>query len=169
MAILKNCELWFAKLDPKRPNRKFNPENPTWEIQLRTKSKETKKEWETLGLNVKAVVPDEGDPYFRVNLNKKSLNKEGEPANPVKVVDAKLKEIDPTTIGNGSIGNVRIYQYEYTKKTGGTGIVSTVMAVQVTKHVVYTPKPSEDFDALDEDTETVGETKPTDDLPDADF
>ena len=36
MAILKNCELWFAKLDPKRPNRKFNPENPTWEIQLRT-------------------------------------------------------------------------------------------------------------------------------------
>lgn len=169
MAILKNCELWFAKLDPKRPNRKFHPENPTWELQLRTSNKDTKKEWEALGLNVKAIVPDEGAPYFRVNLSKKSLNKEGEPAKPVNVVDAKLKPIDPSTIGNGSIGNVRIYQYEYTKKAGGQGIVSTVMAVQVTKHIVYTPKPTEDFDELDVDTEMVNDSEPSDGLPETEF
>ena len=150
MAIIKNCELWFVKADPKRPNSKFNKKNPTWEVQIRTESKEVKKQWEALGLSVKAVVPDEGAPYFRVNLRKKSVKENGESSSPVGIKDGKLNPMDPNTIGNGSIGNIRIFQYEYTKEGGGNGIANVLMAIQVTKHIVYTPKArDDDFEETD--------------------
>ena len=144
MPIIRDCELHFAKLDPKRPNNKFNKTNPTWEVQIRTTDKAVKKLWEELELPVKAVVPDEGAPYFRVNLRKKSIKEDGEAASPIKVVNGKLEDMDPTSIGNGSIGNVRIFQYEYPKKDGGNGSASVLMGIQVTKHIVYTPKPRND-------------------------
>lgn len=142
MAKLYDVELYFAKLG--KPNGKFNKENPTWELQIRTTDKEKKKEWEALGLAVKAVVPDEGDTYFRVNLKKKSIKSDGSPNDPVKLIDGKLRPIDPDTIGNGSIGNIRIFEYEYKHPTKGTTKGFTLMTVQITKHIVYTPKPRED-------------------------
>jgi hypothetical protein len=154
MSIIENSELWFAKLDPKRPSSRFNKDNPTWELQIRTTSKEVRKEWESMKLAVKAIVPNEGEPYFRVNLRKKSIKKDGQPASPVQVVNGAKEEIDPTSIGNGSIGNVRIYQYDYTKKDGSPGVVSVLMGVQVTKHIVYKAKPRTDEFGTTE-TETV--------------
>lgn len=156
MTILRDCELHFVKLDPKRPNNKFNKQNPTWEAQIRTHSKEQKKEWEALNLPVKAIVPDEGEPYFRVNLRKKSIKVDGERSSPVNVVDGKLNPIDPNTIGHGSIGNVRIFQYTYEKPDGTEGIVSVLMGVQVTKLLVYTPKPRGD-DFGEEEMEVIEE------------
>lgn len=153
MAIIKDCELWFCKLDPKRPNNKFNKENPTWECQIRTTDKAVKKQWEELSLPVKAVVPDEGVPYFRVNLRKKSIKEDKDPASPIKVVNGKLEDIDPNSIGNGSIGNVRIFQYEFPRKDGGKGVASVLMGIQVTKHIVYKPKPR--GDEFGEETTTV--------------
>lgn len=153
--IIEGCELWFCKLDPKRPNAKFNKKNPTWECQIRTTNKDTRKLWESKGLNVKAVVPEEGDPYFRVNLRKKSIKEDGDEASPVNVVDGNLNPLDPNTIGNGSIGNIRIFQYEYTNVEAGNkkGIASVLMGVQVTKHLVYKAKPrDDDFEATEMET-----------------
>ena len=154
MSIIKNAEVWFAKLDPKRPNAKFNKQNPTWECQIRTTDKEQKKEWDEMGLIVKPVLPDDGVPYWRVNLRKKSIKKDGEPASPIKVVNGELDEVDPNTIGNGSICNLRVFQYDYTKKDGTPGLVSVLMGVQVVKHLVYKPKPRGDEFSMT-DTETV--------------
>lgn len=161
MAIISNAELWFAKLDPSRPNARFNKDNPTWEIQLRTTDRAVKKSWEEMGLLVKAVVPDEGDPFFRVSLRKKSVKEDGEPASPVKVVDSKLNDVDPNTIGNGSIGNVRVFQYDFTRGDGSKGRANVLMGVQLTKHIKYVAKPREDdnFGVMDNDTEVV-EMKP---------
>jgi hypothetical protein len=157
MPIVKDCELWFCKLDPKRPNNKFNRANPTWECQIRTTDKAVKKLWEELELPVKAVVPDEGPPYFRVNLRKKSIKEDKGAASPIKVINGKLDEIDPNTIGNGSVGNLRIFQYEYPKKDGGKGLASVLMGIQVTKHIVYKPKPrGDEFDETE--TETIDNT-----------
>ena len=114
--IIKNCELYFAKLDPARPNAKFNKKNPTWELQIRTSDQETRKQWTQMGLNVKPVVPDEGEPFFRVNLRKKSIKEDGEKASSVDVVDAQLNPVDAKSIGNGSVGNVKVFQYEYTSE-----------------------------------------------------
>jgi len=155
MAIIKNVELYFCKVNPKRPNAKYNKKNPTWECQIRTTSKDQKKEWEALNLSVKAIVPDDDSaPYYRVNLRKKSIKEDETAASPVKVVNGALQEIDPDTIGNGSIGNVRVFQYEYPREGGGRGIASVLMGIQVTKHIVYTPKPRDD-DFAETDTETV--------------
>lgn len=144
MALLTNCELWFLRCDPLRPNNKFDKENPTWEVQIRTSDKIQKKEWELLSLPMKAIVPDEGPPYFRVNLKKSSIKKDETPAAPVKIVDGDLNELYPNTIGNGSVGNIRIFQYDYPKKEGGTGIATILMAIQITKHIEFERKARED-------------------------
>jgi hypothetical protein len=142
MAKLYDVEIYFAKLG--KPNGKFNKENPTWELQIRTTDKEKKKEWEAIGLTVKAIVPDDGDTYFRANLKKKSIKSDGTPNEPVKLIDGKLRPIDPNTIGNGSIGNIRVFEYEYKDPMGATKKGFTLMTVQLTKHIVYTPRISED-------------------------
>jgi len=142
MAILKNVELFFAKLDPKKPNDRFDPINPTWEVQIRTRDKKQAKEWKDLSIGVK---PDEDDHgvFYKATLKKKSKKRDGEPQNPVSLVGGDLTAIDPTVLGNGSVGNVRVYQYDY-EIAGRKGIASMLMAVQVTTLKEYAPKPRED-------------------------
>ena len=154
MAILKAVELHFVKADPKHPNAKFNKKNPTWECQIRTTDKNVKNAWIEAGLAPKAVVPDEGAPYWRVNLRKKSVKEDGEAASPVNVVDGQMKPVDPNSIGNGSIGNIRIFQYEFKREDGSKGIASVLMGIQLTKHIVYVPKPRDD-DFGETETEVV--------------
>jgi hypothetical protein len=50
--ILSNVELFFAKLDPANPNSRFDKENPTWEVQIRTKDKAVAKSWKEQNLRV---------------------------------------------------------------------------------------------------------------------
>lgn len=142
MAILKNVELWFAKLDPKRPNNRFDSAKPTWEVQIRTRSKTQAKEWKDLKINVK---PDEDDDgvFYKATLKKKSKKRDGEPQAPVNVVTGSLEELDPNLIGNGSKGNVRLFQYDY-EIAGRKGVASMLMAVQVTELNEFRPKPRED-------------------------
>ncbi len=148
MAILKNVELYFAKLNPAKPNDRFDKENPTWEVQVRTRDKAQAKEWKDLSINVK---PDEDDQgiFYKATLKKRSKKRSGEDQNPVSLVAGDLSAIDPDKLGNGSIGNVRIYQYDY-NIAGREGIASMLMAVQVTTYKEYEPKPREDdFEMVD--------------------
>jgi hypothetical protein len=140
--ILRNVSLYYARLN--KPNSKHSPENPTWECQIRTENKEQKNEWIEAGLRVKAEVPDEGAPYWRVNLRKRSIKKDGAKASPPEVVGADLMPINPEIIGNGSIGNVQIFQYEYNSAMG-KGIASILMGVQVTKLIEFISSPRESF------------------------
>ena len=140
MAILKNVELFYPRLDPKKPNSKFNKENPTWEVQIRTRDKKVKAEWVKLNLKPKTVEDDSG-VFYSVTLRKKSKKKDGSDNEPVKVVNGSLEPINPMNIGNGSMGNIRLFQYEY----GEEGkIASMLMAIQITKLNEYIPKPAED-------------------------
>ena len=168
MALLKNCELHYIKCDPKRPNSSFNKKNPTWEAQIRTTDLEQKKEWDALGLKPKLLVgkegeENEGEPIltadgkkqWRVNLKKKSITKDGTAASPVKIVNGSLEDIDPNSVGNGSTGNVRIYQYEFDQEgKKEKGVASVLMAIQLKRHVVYIPKVRDDEFEM-EDTETI--------------
>jgi hypothetical protein len=158
MALLENAEIWFAKVVPARPNARFNRENPTWETQIRTLVQEVGERWEEQHIPVKAIIPKkgEGEPYWRANLRKKSL-KDGEPTGYVEVVDMQLQPIDPDTIGNGSLANVRVFQYEYKKEGGGVGVANVLMAIQLKKHIMYTRKPREDDFVADGETEFIPE------------
>ena len=155
MAIINNAELWWARLDPARPNDKFDKDQPTWEVQIRTKDREEATRWKKdLNLNVKSDEHD-GEAFFKVTLKKKSKKRDGAAVDPVKVVDSQLNDIDPNTIGHGSTGNVRVYQYDY-DVGGNQGIASMLMAIQITKLIKYDPSPREDtFELLDDPTEVI--------------
>lgn len=153
MAIIKRAELWYPHLDPQRPNNRFDKENPQWDIQLRTSSKVTKAEWEALGIKTKAVIPDDGPAYWTANLRKRTLKRDGSSTEPVKVVDGSQDYLDPNTIGNGSVGNIRIYQYEGKDKAGSSKLVAVLMEIQVTKLIKYKHEPRESF--TNEDTEII--------------
>ena len=167
MAILKNCEMHWIKCDPKNPDRTFE-KTGMWTVQLRTTDPEQRKEWADNGLKPKLQIHREGDEegmpmltpegkkQWRVNLQKRCFKRNGEAAEPVKIVNGKLEDLDSRTVGNGSIGNIRVYQYDSTTKEGEK--VSILMAIQVTKHVVYEPRgDAESFDF--EETEVVAPQK----------
>ena len=165
MAIIKNAEIHFVKCNPKRPNAKYNKKNPTWECQIRAHTKEKKEELVKLGLKPKAVRESEEGPvlYWRVNLRKKSIKEDGEKAGPVRVVDGNLNDVDPDTIGNGSIANVRIFQYGYKDADSGEdGKASVLMGIQLVKHILYKPKARDD-DFEETETEIVSADDDDDD------
>jgi len=113
MSVLQNVELFWPKLDPKSPVTPFG--TPVWELQVRSRDKAIAAEWKKIGCNVKTTDDDEGIYYF-INLKRKAIyEKTGEPATPVIVVDGDVMPIDPTSIGNGSVGNVQLFTkpYEY--------------------------------------------------------
>lgn len=159
--MIKDAELWFARLNPKYPNATFNPDNPTWEVQLRTSDITQRDLWKSQNLNVSLLTKrkegaDEDDPkvpqltedgkkIYKVNLQRRSLSKDGVKNSPVKVVNGQLEDVDTDTIGNGSIGNVTVFQYDYTNaKTKQEGVAAILKAIQITKHVVSVRGPSED-------------------------
>jgi hypothetical protein len=154
MALIKNAEIFFAKLNPSKPNRQFAPAVPTWELQLRTRDKEVKKAWEAIGINAKPIMSQDDETkfdYWRVNLSKKSIKADGTPAKPIVVVNGRLDAIDTDNIGNGSIANVRVTTREYIKD-GATKTAVTLAAVQIIKLVKYEPKAFDDaFDIVEGD------------------
>ena len=162
MAILRNCEIWFPKLDPERPNARHNKDNPTWELQMRTTDKDQKKEWNDHGIKTTAVREDKDDEespvlYYRANVRRKTIKANGDKSDPVSVINGKMEAVDPTTIGNGSIANLRIFNYDWTneeKQQSGTAAV--LMGVQLLKQIPYEPAPrDEDDEFTEEDFELV--------------
>ena len=179
MAILKNCEIWYVKANPKRPNKKMNPENPTWEVQCRTTEPAQREEWVELGFRPKLMQYKSGDnegenilhangkKQWRINITKHLYKRDGSNSSPVKVVNGQLDDIDPDTIGNGSIANIRVFQYKYQKKgSSEEGIASVLMSIQVTKHIIYKPKHnSEDFEMTETEVVQPPEEDEDDNLP----
>ena len=107
------------------------------------------------------MLTEDGKKQWRVNLQKRSRKEDKaiaavdwEHSKPVRVCNGAMDDIDPRSIGNGSIANVRIYQYEYKDKDGKDSVGNVLMAVQVIKHVVYKPAPRDDDFEMAE-TETI--------------
>jgi hypothetical protein len=131
--VIRGAELYWAKLDA--PVNPFNNPQPHWELQIRTRNKAESSVWEnTHKLNV-TLKNDEFGDFWQVNLKSKAFTRDGKPRKPVEVVDGNLMPIDKSILGNGSIGNVQIDTYTYTKPNKGIGF--SLKAVQVTKLVEY--------------------------------
>ena len=160
MPILHNCEVWFLRANPARPNAKFDKKNPSWEVQIRTRDRAQKNAWEAMGLKPKAVIPDDGSaPYYKTTLRKRTIKADGEKASPVKVTNGSLEDLDPDTVGNGSIANIRVFQYEYTSGDN-SGTANVLMALQVTKHIHYKPQKRDDEFEMTETEEVPLEEAP---------
>tara|TARA_B100000287_G_scaffold416823_1_gene451953 strand:+ start:136 stop:627 length:492 start_codon:yes stop_codon:yes gene_type:complete len=129
---IDNVELNWAKLA--KPVNPFGTEQ--WELQIATTDKAQADEWSN---NHFAVKQDKMDPNkFTVSLKRKAVKADGSANGPVRVVDAAAQPFaDVSKIGNGSVGNVVVYQYPY-ETAGRKGIASSLTAVQVVTLQEYT-------------------------------
>jgi len=142
--VVKNLTFFWAKLG--KPVEPFG--TLQWELQVRF-PKDRVEEMEQYG-TVKAVEGEKNT--FALNLKKKALKNDGSAAQPIEVVGKTADEvIDPRTIGNGSVGNVKLMLRDYEIKgpngkvtKRGTQVMLT--KVQVKNLVKYTPKTNNDFD-----------------------
>ena len=140
--MIRNVELNWARLDTTQSP--FGKEQ--YEMQIATTDKEVADEWTANYLSVK-----EKDGVYSVGLNRKAFKTNGDTNGKVKVVTSDLKPLpEGTMIGNGSTGNVKIYQYSY-DVAGKKGTGSSLTAVQVTNLLVYLGNTDDDFVAIEED------------------
>jgi len=159
--IVRDIELHWAKLN--KAVDSFG--DMKWEVQCRVHDKDiADKLKKDMFLNIKSEESDDGAKYWRFNVQRK-LYKAGQDAlpehereknSPPEVVNG---DRDPITasIGNGSKGNLKLFQapYEYKGKKG----VSTVLTgVQVTDLKIYEQSSSVDFDVVDDNISTETET-----------
>jgi len=115
-----------------------------------------------MNLRVQPKEDDEGI-YYAANLKKKSMKRDGSPMAPVNVIAGNLSPVDPKTIGNGSVGNLSVYQYEY-NVNGSSGIASMLMGVQITTLNEYTPRPDQGgFEITDFKVNKVSDNQEVDD------
>jgi len=146
--VIKNAELFWVKLDPSNPVDPFSSGKLVWEIQMRTSDKKEAAAWKKKGLPVRELEEEKGT--FACNVKKLAKNAKGDALTPPRVVDGKLQPIDPTIVGNGSVGNVQLSPREWAMG-GKSGVVFDLMAVQVVKLVEYTGSNLE-FDVVDIDS-----------------
>jgi len=142
--VIRSANLFWAKLDANAPVNPFNAAFPHWEVQIRTSSKDEAKTWKDHGMNVTPKDDDAGI-FYQVNLKSKAFTNAGKPRKPVTVVDGELMPLDPTIIGNGSVGNVQLDSYEYTMN-GNKGIGFSIKAIQVTKLIEFKSTGGLDFE-----------------------
>lgn len=136
---INDVELNWAKLvSPVSP---FG--SPQFELQVATTDKAKADEMAANNLKVKEI-----DGKFVVSLKRKAVKADGSDNGAPRVVGKDAKPLaDASKIGNGSKGNVIVFQYEY-NAAGRTGIASSLTAVQVTDLVEYTG--SADFEAIED-------------------
>jgi len=142
--MIKEVKLYWAKLD--KPVSPFGTDQ--WELSIQV-DKKREKEISSLGRVKAGFEPN----TVAVQLKKKALKKDGTEAAKVRVVDAGKNPLDSKTIGNGSVGNVIVYQSDYQIKAPNgkvtkEGTSTMLTAVQVLDLVKYEPKNSNfvDFD-----------------------
>lgn len=159
--ILKNVEVRYVRVHPERPDKSL-VKTGAWTLQIFTRNKDQAKEWRDLNIKVKMNEDDEGI-FYTSNLSKNCIKADGvTKADPVEVVNGDLVALDPGSIDNGTICNIRTYQYETTFE-GIKHIKTLPQALQITKHVVYknTAGPREEFEKAE--TETIEPVEMPDD------
>ena len=136
---IMDVELNWARLDT--PVNPFGTEQ--YELQIATTDKSKAEEWKANHMNVK-----EKDGKFVVSLKRKAKKADGSDNGKVRVVDTALAPIENVrSLGNGSKGNVIVFQYPYSAM-GRSGVASSLTAVQVTDFVEYKSDAAVDFDAV---------------------
>ena len=147
--VIRDAQLNWARLD--KPVVPFG--TPQYEMQIATTNKAVADEWSANYLTVK-----EKDGVFSVGLKRKAFKQDGKDNGKPKVVTADLQPLpEGTMIGNGSIGNVRVYQYPY-DVAGRKGTGSSLTAIQVTTLIEYAGGSADDFVAIESEAPAASAT-----------
>jgi len=168
MSIISNVELWWVKLNPARPTRYQNKATDAakWSLQIRVKDKARKAQLEKdFGFAFTPVEEDGKLAYktsiscFAFKANQETKKEDpNSPNSPVAVILATGEPIDPDTVGNGSVGNIR-FRVKDDKSS------RTLLGVQVTKWLKYVPREEEDQFELEDDYEIIEPKNREEDSP----
>jgi len=135
-SIIRNVNFYYAKLD--KPVSPFGTE--IFDLQVRF-PKERIQEMSAYG-----KVREVEDGNFAINITRKAKNAKGQKT-PVRIVDTDKNPVKDL-IGNGSSGNIIVYQYDW-NVSGRSGTKTILIAVQVTNLIKYVPQTEVDFDILE--------------------
>jgi hypothetical protein len=134
--VIRNVNFYYAKLD--KPVSPFGTD--IFDLQVRF-PKERIQEMSAFG-----KVREVEDGNFAINITRKAMNAKKQKT-PVRVVDGDKNPIKDL-IGNGSTGNIIVYQYDW-EVSGRTGRKTVLIAVQVTELIKYVPLESVEFDVIE--------------------
>ena len=144
--IIRDVELYWANLNPESPKAPFG--TMQWDVQIRTRDKSAAEAMQKeYYLTMKKDSDDEGD-YWKANIKRKATKNDGSKNTPPDVVNGNKQAIDGNTIGNGSKGNVMLFQYPY-EVAGRKGVASMLSKVQVVDLKVYQPDSGTDFEVVE--------------------
>lgn len=108
--------------------------NLQWEVSIVTTNAEQAEEWENNWLNVRHDGTSTKLPTkWTVSLNRKVHKRDGEEQEPVRIVDENLVPYtaeERRKIGNGSKGNVILWQGHYDNEHG-KGVSTSLTAMQI--------------------------------------
>tara|TARA_B100000927_G_scaffold177444_1_gene142916 strand:+ start:309 stop:869 length:561 start_codon:yes stop_codon:yes gene_type:complete len=153
---INDVELNWAKLA--KPVNPFGTEQ--WELQIATTDKAKADEWANNYLNVKQDKLDSSK--YTVSLKRKAIRADQTDNTPVRVVDKAAQPFaNVASIGNGSTGNVIVYQYPY-ETAGRKGTANSLTAVQITNLVEFTAQA--DFEPI-VDTDSSPESAEQNQMP----
>lgn len=149
--IIRDVKLYWAKLD--KPVDPFG--TLQWELTVQVPKK---REAEIASLGKVKEGFEKGT--VAVALKKKALKADGTEAAKVGVVDANKQPLDSKLIGNGSTGNIIVFQRPYEIKAPNgkvtkSGTTTMLIKVQVTNLVKYERK-SDNFVDFDDEGEMSG-------------
>jgi len=152
--IIRDVKLYWAKLD--KPVDPFG--TLQWELTIQVPKK---RESEVASLGKVKEGFDKGT--VAVALKKKALKADGSEAAKVGVVDANKQPLDSKIIGNGSTGNIIVFQRPYEIKAPNgkvtkSGTSTMLTKVQVTNLVKYERKSDNFVDFDDEGTSSAPAT-----------
>ena len=151
---IENVELNYARIGETPIKNNFGATQ--WELQIVTADKEQAQMLKDNHFNVKNEMVKQQDgsktPTGRwtVSLKRKAMKADGTPMDKPRVVDAELRVMEESmirTLGNGSVGNVIVWQNPYSYQ-GRSGISNSLTAVQVTEFKEYKGASDVDFDVI---------------------
>ena len=147
-AIIKNVTFKWVKIDT--PVDNYSGDKMIYDIQVLVPAAREAE------LSIYRKVRDMGEGMVGINLSKNAFKQDGTEAAKVRCVDNNKLALDPKIVGNGSVGNVMVFQKPYeiknpkTQKVTKSGISTTLSAIQIVNLVKYERKAvGMDFDMED--------------------
>lgn len=165
MAVLKNVEINWVKLDQDNPDMGFDGESPTWQVTA-TVDKKFFNSWRKQKL---PSAKEHDDGTYTIQFKRKAIVVNGKMKSAPKCLDASLRPLDQSIVGNGSIANIQysVYDWDFGKKKGKA---ADLMGIQVIDLVEYHGGDGSEFEVVSEDSNELSADDDDDDnpLPDVD-
>lgn len=149
--MLKNVRVKYAKVI--RPGKAYDDSQPDlWSVNMYV-TDEDRDALMSRGINPKE--DKEGHEYFVAKRN--TISRDKAPVLPPAIVTAAKAPWGGDDIGNGSVCNIAVTLFPWSKSKTQKGVLIYLNAMQVVNHVPYTAGGTDQFEQVDGNTDVGAE------------